>query len=76
MGPVGQLRLGAFWQVWSFSKEGSERPLVKGKPQMQGRPQNVKDSRILDRPPRAVESVEWNLAKSTGQGVRFTESRD
>lgn len=59
-----------------FLQEGSERPLVKGKPQMQGRPQNVKDSRILDRPPRAVESVEWNLAKSTGQGVRFTESRD
>lgn len=57
-------------------QEGSERPLVKGKPQMQGRPQNVKDSRILDRPPRAVESVKWNLAKPTGQGVCSTENRD
>lgn len=50
-------------------QEGSERRLVKVKPQMQGRPQNVNE-------PRAVESVKWNLAKSTGQGVCSTESRD
>lgn len=56
-------------------QKGSERPLMKGKPQRQRRFQDFRDSRIAGVLPRTVESVKWSLSKPMSQGVCSADSR-